>query len=171
MKRAFAITMMVAMIGSLLFIGFAGTAAASTYKADDQTIKQGASVDQKQSQYVAQTNNNVQKGNNKASAGWGGNAQAGHSSVQANLNVQDQYGVAANAASQKGHGDQTIRQGASVKQNQHQAVTQANNNYQKGNNYASAGWGGSASAGHYSAQLNANQQSQTGFASNFASQR
>ncbi len=98
MKRTLAITLTVALIGSLMFMGFAGTAAA-----DDQSADQGTSVNQYadannyQDQKVAQSNYNVGDELNIAVAD-DGSADAGSSVDQSNTNSQDATAEATNDA-------------------------------------------------------------------------
>ncbi|WP_054862365.1 hypothetical protein [Natronolimnobius baerhuensis] len=68
MKRTFAITLTVAMIGSLMFMGFAGTAAAQNVDPDDF----GFDIDfgdQDTGDAAAETNVNVDQNNNNAQIG------------------------------------------------------------------------------------------------------
>ncbi len=102
MKRALAMLLTVAMVGSLMFMGFAGTAAADNQSADQDTdVKQGASATNAQSQYVGQENVNagdeiniaVADGNNDD-----GDATAGSSVTQSNDNSQTADATATNTA-------------------------------------------------------------------------
>ncbi|ELY43991.1 hypothetical protein [Natronorubrum bangense] len=99
MKRALAMLLTVAMVGSLMFMGFAGTAAAQDQSADqDADIKQGASATNAQSQYVGQENVNAGDEINIAYADDDGDATAGSSVTQSNDNSQTADATATNTA-------------------------------------------------------------------------
>ncbi|AGB39247.1 hypothetical protein [Natronococcus occultus] len=95
MKRALALMMTIALVGSLMFMGFAGTAAASHYDNNDKDkdkkgdkVTQDAHAETNQVQYVSQSNYAAQGDNTAIAAGIGNTAVADQTQNQANLNAQ-----------------------------------------------------------------------------------
>jgi hypothetical protein len=101
MKRALTITLALALFGSLLFVGFAGSAAAShSHDSDgDNTaiVYQNSHAETNQKQYVSQQNN-LKQGNNYATAFFG-TANAGNFAAQSNNNAQVAFTTSSNSAS------------------------------------------------------------------------
>lgn len=113
MKRALTITMTVALLGSLLFMGFAGTAAAHDYHDDKHDndhhdndryddgdrsalIGQSSHAETNQYQKVNQENN-LKQGDNVAAA-YKGDAAAANFASQSNSNAQVGISSSANLA-------------------------------------------------------------------------
>jgi hypothetical protein len=99
MKRALTLTLALALFGSLMFMGFAGSAAASHDKDGGDNV---AIVDQKshaetnQKQAVSQTNN-LKQGDNHATAFFG-DANAFNAAAQTNANAQVGVTTSVNSA-------------------------------------------------------------------------
>jgi hypothetical protein len=106
MKRALTLTLALALFGSLMFMGFAGSAAATSYndKHDDKhdngdntaIVDQDAHAETNQKQYVSQANN-LKQGDNHAYA-VGGTANAGNFADQTNANEQVAFTTSINSA-------------------------------------------------------------------------
>ncbi|WP_293030917.1 hypothetical protein [Natronococcus sp.] len=103
MKRALTITMTVALIGSLMFMGFAGTAMADHHDKNDNDndgdrigVSQHAHAETNQYQAVNQQNY-LKQGDNYAAA-YKGTANAGNFASQTNANAQVGISTAANFA-------------------------------------------------------------------------
>jgi uncharacterized protein YxeA len=101
MKRALTVTLALALFGSLMFMGFAGSAAATSYHDKDDgdntaIVDQDSYAETNQKQYVSQQNN-LKQGNNYAYA-YGGNANAGNFAEQNNANAQLGVTTSANFA-------------------------------------------------------------------------
>jgi hypothetical protein len=98
MKRALTVTLALALLRSLMFVGFAGSAAASHDKDGDNTaiVYQNSHAETNQKQYVHQSNN-LKQGNNHATAFFG-TANAGNFATHTNANAQVAFTTSNNSA-------------------------------------------------------------------------
>jgi hypothetical protein len=101
MKRALTVTLALALFGSLMFMGFAGSAAAGSYDDKDDgdntaIVDQDSHAETNQKQAVSQQNN-LKQGDNHAYA-VGGTANAGNFAAQSNTNAQVAFTTSANFA-------------------------------------------------------------------------
>ncbi|AGB39248.1 hypothetical protein [Natronococcus occultus] len=105
MKRALTLMMAIALVGSLMFMGFAGTAAASHYDKNDKDkdkkgdkVTQDAHAETNQWQSVSQANFASQGDNTAVASGIGNTAVADQTQNQVNANAQVGITTSANIA-------------------------------------------------------------------------
>jgi hypothetical protein len=100
MKRALTVTLALALFGSLMFMGFAGSAAAGSHDTDGgdnvAIVDQKSHAETNQKQAVSQTNN-LKQGDNHATAFFG-DANAGNLASQTNANAQVGVTTSVNSA-------------------------------------------------------------------------